>query len=119
LKGIEFLNQAGLAAGSVVLVNNAHGDRFIQSLDRVFHFCLRVSFNAGFDGGLSFADKSACCAAVYAVAFTLCLVLFIPFDLRLNVCQLLPPNDNSNFTNFYFTAKSKIVQPYQAGITWF
>ena len=110
LQGIEFLDQAGFAAGGVVLMNDPHGDRFVQSLDSVFDFCLRFIFHAGFNRGLSFADKGAGGAAVNAVALSLCLVLFIPFDLRLNISQLLPPNYNSNFTKLYFTANPKIVQ---------
>jgi len=110
LQGIEFLNQAGFAAGSVVLVNDAHGNRFIQSLDGVFHFCLRGFFHAALNCGIRFADKGARRATINAVALSLHLVLFIPFDLRLNICQLLPPNDNSNFTNFYFTTKTENVQ---------
>jgi len=116
LKGIELLNEAGLAAGGVVFVNYAHADCFIQSLNRVFHFGLRVSFHAGFDSSLSPADIGARRSAVDAVALALRLVLFIPFNLRLNISQLLPPNDNSNYTKVYFTTNSRIVQPKQAGI---
>ena len=86
------LHQATLAAGSIVPVNDAACSSLVNDADSLQNsfFCSR-SIVLQSRTGLS--DGCAGRAAQIAIAQSALLVLFVPFDLRLNVSQGLPPKN--------------------------
>jgi len=86
------LHQAPFAAGGVVLVNYAALSSLVNDADGLQHsfFCSRSIF---FQSRACLVDGCAGRAAQIAVAQSALLVLFVPFDLRLNVSQGLPPKN--------------------------
>lgn len=96
-KGSQLLHQAALAAGSVVLVQNAFFSRFIQRAGGL-HRCQASGFEiTTIDSEAGFLDIGAGAAAVNAVAGATLEILTITFDLRLYISQVNPPKKLESF----------------------
>jgi hypothetical protein len=95
-EGCKRLHQAALAAGGVVLVDDALFSSLVQAADGLEHGGLIGS--ASFDGGASFAHGGAGTTTEFAVAQAAGFILVIAFDLRLNVSQGTSSEKNYPFT---------------------
>ncbi len=82
----ELFHQATLAAGGSILVNNAFFGSLVEGADGLEHIFLG-SGSTLCQGGTGLIHSSTGSAAHITILDTTFLVLFVTFDLRLNVSQ--------------------------------
>jgi hypothetical protein len=89
---VQHLHEAGLAAGSVVLVDDALLGRLVQGADSLTHGCLGLfGLTLLGDELAGFFDVGTSRRAKNAIALSLLLRASDPFQSRSGIGQLFPP----------------------------
>ncbi len=84
-------HQATLAAGSVVLVDDAFFGGLIQGADSSEGSSAGIFRLTAFNAGASLLDERAGATGEHAVAQAALVILFDAFDCRFGISQLRPP----------------------------